>query len=176
LLEDVGNAYHLADLFAAAAYGALQMASDRDAKEYVARARPTTRRLNDPFLWMLLHGNSGLAALLTGDTDAARQAFREELTLCRDLVFLPFAFEGLTGLAAVSAVHRDDDRAARLVGAAAEHRYGQPRDPVDARLDATFFDLARARHGPDAWNAAAREGSALRFEDAIAYALKEPPP
>ena len=32
---------------------------------------------------MILCGNIGLAALLTGDTDAARAAFREELELCR---------------------------------------------------------------------------------------------
>jgi predicted ATPase/class 3 adenylate cyclase len=174
LLEDVGNVYHLADLLAAAAYGALQMDSDRDAMEYVARATPTTRAVDNPFLWMLLQGNLGLAALLTGDTDAARQAFREELALCRDLVYLPFASEGLAGLAAVSAVHGDDHRAARLVGAAAEHRYGQPKDPVDARLDTTFFGPARTRHGADEWDAAAREGRTLSFDDAIAYALQEP--
>jgi hypothetical protein len=34
---------------------------------------------------MLLQGNLGLAELLTGDTDAARHAFREELRLCREL-------------------------------------------------------------------------------------------
>jgi hypothetical protein len=124
---------------------------------------------------MLLRGNFGLAALLTGDADAACQAFREELTLCRELVFLPFASEGLAGLAAVSAIRGDDERAARLVGAAAEHRYGQPRDPVDERLDATFFEPTRTRHGADEWDAATREGGALGFEDAIAYALQEAP-
>ena len=175
-LDDVGNAYLLADLFTAAAYGALSMGGDRDAKEYIARATPTARGLGNPSLWMLLRGNFGLAALLTGDTDAARHAFREELTLSRDLVVLPFASEGLAGLAAVSAVQGDDDRAARLVGAAAEHRYGQPNDPVDARLDGTFFEPARTRHGADAWDAAAREGSALGFEDAIAYALQDVDP
>jgi hypothetical protein len=174
LLDDVGNVYYLADLFATAAYAAIQMDSDRDAKEYVARATATTRALDNPFLWMLLRGNFGLAALLTGDTDAARQAFREELALCRDLVYLPFAAEGLAGLAGVSTVRGDDHRAARLVGAATAHRYGQPRDPVDARLDATFFKPARTRHGADTWDAAAREGSVLSFADAIAYALEEP--
>ena len=71
---------------------------------------------------MLVHGNFGLAALLTGDTDAARDAFREELALCRELVVRPFATEGLLGLAGVAAVRGDIDRAARLVGAAAAHR------------------------------------------------------
>ena len=113
--------------------------------------------------------------MLTGDTAAARQAFREELALCRELVYLPFASEGLAGLAAVSTIHGEDHRAARLSGAAAAHRYGKTKDPVDARLDATFFKPARTRHGAEEWDAAAREGSALSFEDAIAYALQEPP-
>ena len=47
-------------------------------------AEPAQREI-DAGLWMLLRGNSGLAVLLTGDRDAARQAFREELALCRDL-------------------------------------------------------------------------------------------
>ena len=125
---------------------------------------------------MINSGNLGLAALLTGETDTASHAFREELTLCRDMVVRPVAFEGLRGLAAVAVVHGDDERAATLVGAADAHRYDQPEDPVEARLDATFFEPARTRCGTDAWNAAAREGSALSFEDAIAYALEEPRP
>jgi hypothetical protein len=40
--------------------------------------------------------------------------------------------------------------------------------------DARFLEPARARHGADVWDAAASEGSALSFEDAIAYALEEP--
>ena len=124
---------------------------------------------------MINSGNLGLAALLTGETDTASHAFREELTLCRDMVVRPVAFEGLRGLAAVAVVDGDDERAATLVGAADAHRYDRPEDPVEARLDATFFEPARARCGTDAWNAAAREGGALSFEDAIAYALEEPP-
>jgi D-alanyl-D-alanine carboxypeptidase len=81
--------------------------------------------------------------------------------------------EGLQGLAAVATVLGDDHRAARLCGAAAAHRDEHPGDPVDARLDATFFEPARARSGIDAWNAALRDGSELSFEDAIAYALAD---
>jgi hypothetical protein len=123
---------------------------------------------------MINSGNLGLAALLNGDTDTASHAFREELTLCRETVVRPQAFEGLRGLAAVAVAHGDDKRAATLAGAADAHRYDTPEDPVEARLDATFFEPARTRCGTDAWNAAAREGSVLGFEDAIAYALEEP--
>ena len=173
LLEAVGNVYHLADLFHMATYRALVHGCDRDASEFADRATPLVRELNQPYLWMLLRGKAGLAALLSGDTEAARKAFREQLTLCRELVVLPAAFEGVAGLAAVAVVRDDLDRAARLTGAAAAHRYGETHDAVDARLNATFFKPARMRCGADAWDAAYRQGAALNFDDAIAYALNE---
>jgi predicted ATPase/class 3 adenylate cyclase len=175
LLEEVGNVFFLANLLASAAYGAMGLGGDRDAKELVERAIPIARTLDDPSLWMMVHGNFGLAALLTGDIEAARRAFREELRLCRALVVRPFAYEGLSGLAAVAATRGETDRAARLAGAASALHYGAPYAVVEDRLDATFFEAARASCGADAWNAAADEGAALSFEDAIAYALKEPP-
>ena len=122
---------------------------------------------------MLVHGNAALAALLTGDIATARHRFGEELRLCRELVVLPFAGEALQGLAAVATVDGDAHRAARLSGAAAVHRYGRPQDAVNARLRATFLDPARIHGGADAWDARAREGAALDFADAIAYALEE---
>jgi predicted ATPase/class 3 adenylate cyclase len=174
LLNDAGNVYRLASLYASAAYGALWDGSDRDAKDFIDSALQIARELDHPFTWLVVHGNVGVIALLTGDTDSARDGFREELTLCRELVVRPFVAEGLQGLAAVAVVRGDLHRAARLVGATAAHRYGLPEDPVDARLETTFFEPARTLHGADAWNAAAREGGALSFEDAIAYALEEP--
>ena len=137
---------------------------------------PIARRLDDPSMWMLLNGNLGLAALLTGDTEVARHAFREELRLCRELVDRHFISEGLRGLAAVAAVRGDLRRAAELVGASSAHRYGQPFDVLEARLDTAFFDAARTRYGTEAWDAATRQGGAQTFEDAIAYALQEPLP
>jgi hypothetical protein len=174
LLDAVGNIFQLADLLASAAYGALNEDSDRDARDFVERAIPVVRELDSPFMWMILQGNLGLATLLTSDTEAARNAFCEELTLCRELVVRPIASEGLLGLAAVGAVHGDDHRAARLVGAATAHRYDEPQEAVDARLDALFFEAARTRCGADTWDAAVREGATLSFEDAIAYALEQP--
>jgi hypothetical protein len=174
LLAGVGNVYHLADMLSSAAYAALSLGSDSDAEEFIGRAIPIARELDDRHTWMFIRGNFGLSKLLTGEADAAGDAFREELTLCRELVILPIASEGLGGLAAIAVVRGDLDRAARLFGAAASHRYGQPEHAVDARLEATFFEPARTLHGADAWNAAAREGGALSFEDAIAYALEEP--
>jgi hypothetical protein len=172
LLEQVGNVYLLADLLTSAAYSALRHGSDRDAHEFVSRAIPIARQL-DPYGWMLLQGNLALAKLLTGNADAAREAFREELRLCLELGVLPLASEGLLGIAAIAAVHNDPHRAARLVGAAAAHSYGAPQQGIKARLDSAFLDPARSRHGADAWDTAVRHGAALSFEGAIAYALDE---
>jgi predicted ATPase/DNA-binding SARP family transcriptional activator len=175
LLTDVGNVHELANLLTAAAYAALCLGSERDATDFAARATPIARAADNRFVRMINSGNLGLAALLTGETDAASQAFREELRLCREMVVRPVVFEGLRGLAAVAVVNGDGKRAATLVGASDAHRYDQTEDPVEARLEGAFFEPARTRHGTDTWNAAAREGSALSFEDAIAYALEEPP-
>jgi predicted ATPase/DNA-binding SARP family transcriptional activator len=173
LLEDVGNVVRLGQLFCDAAYSALAMGGDRDARSFADRAAPIVRALDNPGTWMILCGNAGLAALLTGDTDAARVAFREELELCRQLVALPIASEGLLGLAAVAVVDGDLSHAARLRGAAAARGYGQQQDDVEARLEAVFFATARTRHRADAWDTAVREGAQLSFEDAIAYALDQ---
>ncbi len=175
LLAHVGNVHELAGLLTGAAYSALCLGSEQDAVEYAARATPATRALDNPYAQMINSGNLGLAALLTGDPDTASRAFREELTLCREMVIRPVAFEGLRGLAAVAALHGDDARAATLVGAADAHRYDFPEDPLEARLDEAFFEPARIRHGTDAWNADAHNGGALSFEDAIAYGLEELP-
>jgi predicted ATPase/class 3 adenylate cyclase len=174
LLDQAGNMFFLAALLAGSAYVALCMGSDRDAKELVDRATPLTRALDDPYLSGLVRGNAGMAALLTGDTDAAHHAFREELVFSRDIVSPRSASEGLKGLAAVAAVRNDAHRAARLAGAAAAQRDDAPQDEVEARLDAAFIHPARTRHGTEAWDAAARDGGTLSLEDAIAYALQEP--
>jgi hypothetical protein len=172
----VGNAYQLATLFHGAAGSSLRRGWDGDARVYLQRAVPLTRQLDHPYQWMLVCGNVGVAALLAGDTEAARDAFREELTLGRELVVSPVASEALTGLAAIATIENELERAARLAGAAAAHRHGHTDDAVVTRVDATILEAARTRCGSDAWDAALRKGTALSLEDAIAYALDEPIP
>jgi predicted ATPase/DNA-binding SARP family transcriptional activator len=174
LLDEAGNMFFLADLLAGSIYAALELGDDRHAKELVDRTTPLARALDDPYLWIMLRGNAGMAALLTGDTDTAHHAFRQELRLSRELVTPRFASEGLKGLAAVAAIRNDTHRAARLAGAAVTHRDDSPQDEVEARLHAAFIAPARTRHGPEAWDATARDGATLSFDDAIAYGLHEP--
>jgi len=171
MLVQVGNVYHLANLLASAAYGALRWGCDGDAQGLIERAIAIARELDDPLIWLTVHGNHGLAAIFGGDSAVAERAFREQLMLCRELVARPFASEGLRGLAAVSAVRGDEHRAARLVGASDAQRHGQGFEAVEARLDAAFFDAVRVRLGTDTWRADFRRGAELSFDDAIRYAL-----
>jgi hypothetical protein len=173
LLQQARNLYLLMDLLVSAAYAALCQRSDRDAREFVSRAIPIAREVENPTSWMFLQGTLGIAKLLNEDADGARDAFDEQLRLCRELRVLPLASEALLGLAAVAALCSDPQRAARLVGAAGAHRYDSPQDEVMARLQTAFLDPARRRHGTDAWDAAVREGATLGFEGAVAYALGE---
>ena len=117
----------------------------------------------------------GLAALLTGETDtASKRLSRGTQGYVAKWSCRPVAFEGLRGLGAVAVVGGDAERGARLVGAADTHRYDTPEDPVEVTLNQRFFEPARTRCGTDAWTAAVRDGGALSFGDAIAYALDEP--
>ena len=151
-----------------AAYAALCFGCERDAADFASRAAPIAQALESRFEQMINTGNLGLAALLTGQTDVAANAFREELSLCRDMVVRPVVNEGLRGLAAVAVVNGDAKRAATLLGAAETHHYDAPEYPVNARLDETFFEPARARCPADLWNAAARrQRTELRGRDRL---------
>jgi hypothetical protein len=174
LLERAGNLFYLVDMLGGAAFGALADGDDGDAREFVGRAMAVVEGLDFPYLRMLVRGNFALASLFTGELHEARRAFRDELELCRELVYLSYALEALQGLAAVAAAEDADvQRVARLAGAADAHRYGAPVFAVEARVDATFIEPIRSRIDPDAWNVAFQQGAAMSFQQAIAYALEE---
>jgi predicted ATPase/DNA-binding SARP family transcriptional activator len=174
LLEQVGNTYHLATLFLMAMGTASRTGGDRDTAMYAQRAVAPIRRLDQPFLRMISHGHAGLLALKAADVDAAREAFREQLELGRDLVMVHGVCHALTGLAAVAAVNTDLERAARLVGAAGAHGHAEPGD-ISSQLHVGFLKPAEARSETDAWETAVRHGATLSLPQAIAYALEEPP-
>jgi predicted ATPase/DNA-binding SARP family transcriptional activator len=171
LLERVGNVSVLADHYTSAAYMALHLDAGAEARAWARRAEPIARGLDNLTLWMVVCGNLGLTAILAGDVAAARDAFREQLAICRELVVPNWAREGLMGLAAVAVREGDDVRAARLAGAADAHRRGSSEgDAMAAKFDVVFFADVRARIG-QAWDAAAADGGRLGFEDAVEYAL-----
>jgi len=172
LLERTHNVYAVANMLASCAFGALCHGSDDDALDFVARATPIARDLDHRFMWMLLRGNAGLAALFAGDVEAAESAFREELEIAGELAVPTFMSEALHGLAAVATVHGELERAGWLLGAAGAERGGKTQDAVDERLLARFFEPARVRLGPEAWDEASRRSGEATFAAAVATGLK----
>ena len=78
LADAVGNIFELAAMLAGTPYGALYLGNHREALEFAERAIPIVREHGTPLQWTRLCGNVGLAALITGDTDRATDAFREQ--------------------------------------------------------------------------------------------------
>jgi tetratricopeptide (TPR) repeat protein len=66
---------------------------------------------------MAAQGNLGNAALLQGDLPAALAAYRQQLTLSREIGNVQATGEALTGLAGVAAARRQWERVARFCGA-----------------------------------------------------------
>ena len=90
-----------------------------------------------------------LHALLTGETDTASHAFREELTLCRRTVVRPVVFEGLRGLAAVAVV-ADLPRPAGIGGIAVvgARSVDEPSDGDVELIEAMSADSCSVAMGP----------------------------
>src|SRR5919109_3001080 len=99
-------------LYSNAAYAAIKAGSPEHARPFLDDAEPLARELGDQMLLCAIHGNAGLAALLTEDLHTAGAAFCEQLRLARELVTPWLAAEGLTGLAAIASKVDDLQRAA----------------------------------------------------------------
>jgi hypothetical protein len=131
---------------------------------------PLARELDDPLKDMLVSGTVGLHVLFSDQLDRADAAFAEQLEHCQDLDFHGWMSQGFAGLAAIAVQQGDDERAARLLGAATAT--GHIDDPdVVTQLDTRFFSPARARHGAPAWDQTRALGAEMTLEQALALAL-----
>ena len=121
------------------AFEALQREVYDVAIELMHDAMPDARAGGNRYLTMMLEGNLGLAALLTGAKDEAREAFLAELEWGRQEGLTVFIYEGLLGLGALSA---DDELAATLHGAAHAHLDSPIRAverPIYDRIEDRFY-------------------------------------
>jgi tetratricopeptide (TPR) repeat protein len=172
LLTRAGHVGSLADAYLSAAYQDLREDRIAEAMALLARAQAAADRADSPVTNMLILGNLGLGYLFSGDLDRAREAFAGQLQLCREHVVVYGADEGLIGLAAVTALQGQPQRAATLLGAARRLGYPPAGDHViDDRLERDCFAHARADYGESAWRTAETAGGLLPFDDALAYAL-----
>jgi DNA-binding CsgD family transcriptional regulator len=102
------------------------------------------------------------------------------LRLCRDLskkaiaAEKGIAAENLDGLACVAEIFEEDERAARMFGAARtlHETVGSLPTPAERALREPYLTNVRSRLDEAAWEAAFAEGRAMTFEEAVEYALE----
>jgi hypothetical protein len=170
LLLRSGNHRELAVSYSNTAYRALLEGRCDEGLELAEKAMVVARGTDDPHTMMLTAANVGVAALLLSRFEQAGDAFARQLHLCGQHGFRWEAAEGFAGLAAVAAHHDQLDRAAQLLGAAtAITQIGE--NPILQRIEKDFIVCARQRYGEAKWRHAETSGSAMSFQDAIAYAL-----
>jgi tetratricopeptide (TPR) repeat protein len=171
LYRKVGDIHGLASLYNNAGYVAVTQGSYECAAAYLDEARVLAERTGEPLRLMLAFGNLGLASLFMADLEPAEARFAEELRLSGVHGVTWMAAEGILGLAAVAASQGDDERAARLLGAAESMAIALD-DAAGVKLEQEFFSPARERLGEAPWRAAYADGAQLGFDEAVSLALE----
>ena len=172
LHRKLGDIHGLAGIYNDAGYLAITQGSYERGTAYLDETLPLAERTGEPLRIVMAHGNLGLASLFTGDLEAARARFSEEVRLAREHGLPWLASEGLAGLAAIATCQGELERAARLRGAA-EGLARVTNDAGGVRLEQEFFSPARERLGERRWDAACTEGARLDFDEAARLALGE---
>jgi predicted ATPase/DNA-binding SARP family transcriptional activator len=169
-LREAGNARGVLELYAGSAHNAVKAGEPEHAGAWLDQAFSLARELDDPLDILSVSLTEGLYALFTDDLPRAERAFARQLRLCREHDLADEAPAGVAGLAATAAARGQDDRAARLLGAATA--LGPLGDPdVVGQLEERFFAPARARLGEGRWDETSHAGAGLGFDEAIVIAI-----
>jgi hypothetical protein len=155
-------------------------ALNREAYELAAPlmrdALPDALATDNRYLALMIEGNTGLLALLTGDLDEARDRFAAELRAGREEALTVFVFEGLLGFGALAALNGRDELAAILRAAGEAHNVAPIRAVervVFDRIEDRFYGPVRERLGDAAWEKATAHGRTLSADSAIELAVSE---
>ncbi len=157
-LRKLGDPQELLALYDMAAHGAIKAGKAECALPWLDHALPLARDPEHHHLDLIfVVGTVGLQALFTDDLDRAQAGFEEQLRLCSEHSVGPLAAQGLLGLAAIAACRAQEERAARLLGAAtATGPMGDPE--VVRQLEEQFLAPARSGYGEAALGRGASGG------------------
>ncbi|MDF2707460.1 MAG: family ATPase [Nonomuraea muscovyensis] len=171
----------LRDAFLPAFYLALSaiFAGDPRAGSWVARCREIAEAAGSPGEIALATWAAGIGCWAAGDLTQAASLFRSSLRLERSAGYRYSPAWFVETLAWVAAAQGRDVPAARLIGAADMMRRllevslagFRPYDDAHRATES----LLRARLGEKDYRKAVDEGASLDFNEAIGYALQEPP-
>src|SRR5215207_2588198 len=170
LYRQLGDIHGLAAVYNNAGYGAIGQGSYERAAAYLEETLPLAEKSGEQLRVFLAIGNLGLVSLFTGDLERAEARFGDNLRLCRGPDLAWIAADSIAGLAAVAACQGEEERAARLLGAA-ESMADVLNDATGGKLEEEFFAPARNRFGETRWGTAHANGARLGFDEAVELAL-----
>jgi predicted ATPase/transcriptional regulator with XRE-family HTH domain len=169
--DDWGSAHSLNHL----AILSLKRGEYTRATGYAEEALVVTRRSGDRLGANVALYTLARAALASGGHGWAALCFREALVFASEAADKTSSAYCIQGLAAAAGARGEQQRAARLLGAAEAllEAAGVPAYvTADHDLHQRAASAARERLGEEAWTAAWDEGRAMSFDRAVAYALE----
>ena len=168
-LSQVGDVWNLSTLYWFGAHAAMRAREPGLATGLIERALVHAQGLEDPYEMTTEPPVGGYHALFLDDLERAQPVFEDQLRFCQARAIVYLAPPSLAGLAAIAVRRNDDERGARLLGAA-ESIGPVETTEVLAQLEERFFAPARARFGEAAWASALANGAQLSLEAALALA------
>lgn len=147
------------------------------ARSAAADGAELSRRIGDLYSLAMMLLNQGFAALRSGDADEAERRFAEALPIARRTDDRVAQCYLLGGLGACAASARDQQRAARLLGAMEGLRLemGVIVNSGMAPALSSATESVRAALGPARFESALLDGRRMSRADALRLALREAP-
>ena len=174
LARKVGDCFRIGQNLSNLGYAALLQDDHERATECCEESLALVRALGSAGEILMSESwiNLGLAALGQGDHGKAKSSFEEALVLSQKLGKKPTIMNALEGMATLAGALGEDDRAARLQGAAeaAREATGIALPPAERALHESHLSAVHSRLGTR-WEEVMSEGRAMSLEEATRYAL-----
>ena len=176
ICTELGASWHLATSLFNLGQAALLTDDRAGAERLWKESLAAYRELGDEHFAARLEGYIGYFGLLDGDLETAATWFTASLDAFRELEDGWGLAESMERWAALAAERADDERAARITGAAEalRERLGARPMPFDRLLVDRYLSEARTRAGEERWRELSNEGRRLTLDAAIGLASDEP--
>ncbi len=144
------------------------------ARTFVEEALALRREMGDRGMIAVSLGNLGQVVLALGDHAQAYRLFQEKLALDYHMGSKRGTYASLVGLARACAATGQHQKAARLFGAvqAIGEKLGDDIDPREHHDQMQDVAIVQAALGNEQFTAVWAEGRAMKFEQAVEFALK----
>ncbi len=176
ICRPLGMSWQLATSYLNLGTALLHLGRTDEAEAMLDEALKLYRALGDAVFTARVNNMRAQANLVRGDIEQANRLARQALEVVAQEGERQGIAEGLEVLGAVAAAMANEDRAARLTGAARAIRetIASGLAQFEVAIPMAFLDRAKALVGDARWDASWKTGHALSADDAVLDALDAP--